>query len=244
MSVNGVAGGFAPRDGVFGDGAEWRSGEAAPAHRRRFAILGVVACCALVGAILARDGGADPAATAVAYSWRTGFLSDPRLPPLIAFREADGAHARIRYEARSHLSDSERWDTLTVGEIGAEEALFQATLHVAKAAPPRPSLFVEIARQAADLDAAVVHATTPQTLPTGRGPLEWVAVTLSGPKAERACLGFRLDQARAIGLSGLACGARGAPIDAPALARSIDRLAPTNAGLQAGVGEILRGGGS
>ncbi len=134
---------------------------------------------------------------------------------------------------------AERWDTLTVGEVGGQETLFQVTLHLAQPLRSKPSLFVDLARQAAGLEGAIVHATSPRSSVSARGPLEWADVTLSSVKGERRCRGFRLMRSPEIDLSGLACAARGAPIDAAFLGHLIDRLMPTAAGLEAGLGDVL-----
>jgi hypothetical protein len=50
--------------------------------------------------------------------------------------------------------------------------------------------------------------------------------------------------ADAVDLSGLACGGRDEPLDRNALVRLIGRLVATNAGAQAGLGDVLRSGSS
>lgn len=244
MSVDAIAGGAAPRDARFGDGAAASARPPVRPRRRRLGVPAVLACGALVAALTAWNRGAEPPEPVAPSSWRTGFVADARLPAIMTFRQGDGARASLRYEARQRPADAERWDTLTIGEAGDDDAFFQVTLRAAKTALPKASLFVELARQSADLDAAVIHATAPQSTMTEHGNLEWAALTLSGPRAERACAGFRLAGATTVELSGIACGARGGAIDPAALARLIERLSATAAGLQAGVGQVLPADGS
>ncbi|MGD0723015.1 MAG: hypothetical protein ABR970_18430 [Roseiarcus sp.] len=244
MSMDAIAGGAAPRDAWFGDGAEASARPPTRPRRRRLGGPALLACGALLAALTGWTRDAAPPEPAVPSSWRTSFVASPLLPAMMTFRQTDGARARLRYEARQRPADAERWDTLTIGEAGGDDALFQVSLRAAKAALPKPSLFVELARQSADLDAAVIHATAPQSTMTERGNLEWAALTLAGPRAERACTGFRLAGAPTVELSGIACGAHGGTIDPAALARLIERLSATTAGLQAGVGQVLRADGS
>jgi len=239
MSVDGLAGGDAPRDAWFGDSVGWRDEAPARPRRRGLGVPALFALAALAGGLILWSRESPTLAPVAPSVSRAGFVTDARLPAMMTFRQTDGSRARLRYEARQRPPDGERWDTLTVGEAGGDDALLQVALHTANTALARPSLFVELARQAADLDAAVVHATTPQSSATERGVLEWATITLSGPTGERACAGFRLGGAATIALSGLACGAHGAALDATALARWIDRLSATPAGLRAGLGRIL-----
>ena len=139
--------------------------------------------------------------------------------------------------ARSRAASGERWDTLTFGEPESGDLLFRVTLRSEKSSPPKTSLFVALAKQSAELGAAVIHATSPQFDESALGPIEWADVTLSDRKGERSCLGFRATRTSDITLSGLACGGRGATLDRAALECLIGRLAPTNAGAQSGLAE-------
>ena len=238
MSFDGAASGFAAPDEFASDlDQRWRKPPRALGWRLKVAML--LACGALAGGVLARGRGAGPVAPPAAAASRFAFVSDGRSAPMLSFRQAEGAHARISYEARVNRAGAERWDTLTVGDVGGEETLFQVTVHLAQAVRSKSSLFVDLARQSAGLEGAVVHATNPRTSASARGPLEWADVTLSGAKGERRCRGFRLVRSPEIDLSGLACGAHGAPIDAASLGHLIDRLSPTAAGVEAGLGEVF-----
>jgi hypothetical protein len=222
---------------------------AGPAGRGRLRLQGVLllAACLIGGAILAGNGGQTPVAAPAAGPSHIDFVANERLAPMVSFSPPDTIRAPLHYQARMRENSSERWDTLTFGDAGGDEFLFRVTLRAAKStgsALPRSSLFVELAKQSAEIGAAVVHATNPEFFSAGRGPIEWAEVTLSGAMGERPCLGFRLDRLREIDLSGLACGARGAALDRVALGRLIDRLSATGSGKESGLGEILKSGAS
>jgi hypothetical protein len=179
------------------------------------------------------------AAAPTAFS-RIGFVADEALPPMLAYRPAEGGRANVRYRARIRPADADRWDTLTIGDLGGEDALFQVTLYSAKAAMAKPGLFVDLARQSAELDAAIVYAASPQSLETAQGAIETAEVRLSGAKGDRRCLGFRLSGSPRFDIFGLACGTGGATLDQAALGLMIERLAPTPLGAETGLGEILK----
>ena len=207
-----------------------RQARTSAVRRRRWRLRSSVllAACLLGGAILARSGGQAPLATSASRSSQTGFVANDRLAPMLLFSPPEAIRGQAHYQARARENPEERWDTLTFGDVGGDEILFRVTLHSAKSARAKPTLFVELAKQSAEIGAAVVHATNPQFYVTQRGPIEWADITLSGPKGERPCIGFRLDRAQDIDLSGLACGAHGSLLDRVALGHLIDRLSPTN----------------
>ena len=197
--------------------------------------------CALAGFILARGRGSAlidaPASTPLS---QISFIADGRLAPLIVFAAPGDDQAQAHYVARARPS-GERWDTLTFGEPGAGDLLFRVTLRSANASLQKSSLFVALAKQSAELGAAVVHATSPQSAETTLGLVEWADIRLADRSGERSCLGFRAARPANIDMSGFACGGRGAPLDRAALECLLGRLAPTDAGLEAGLGEILKG---
>jgi hypothetical protein len=247
MRMDGMASGALPGDALsdFVDyGRLTRTKSVLP---RRWRVRGVIllAACLLGGAILARMGGQRPAAApAPRASSQAGFVGNERLAPLAAFSPPPAVRSQMRYQARMREGAEERWDTLTFGDPASDDMLFRVTIRSARPAQARPSLFVDIAKQSAEIGAAVVHATNPQFGATERGSIEWADVTLAGPQGERACLGFRFDRARAINLSGLACAAHGAPLDLAALGHLVGRLSATSSGMEAGLGEVLRSGGA
>ena len=245
MSIDHMASGATPGDALSDFIDYGRQTKAKPdwARRRRFRVSLLMACCMLVGVILARGGNQSLVAPPAANSFsQAGFVANERLAPMVSFSPPETLRAQTHYQARIRENPEERWDTLTFGDAGADEILFRVTLHSAKSAPARSSLFVELAKQSAEIGAAVVHATNPQLYATGRGSVEWAEITLSGPKGERSCLGFRFVRTRDTDLSGFACGARAAPLDRVALGRLIDRLSTTSSGMEAGLGEVLKSG--
>jgi hypothetical protein len=244
MSIDRMVGDASPGGGDF---VEYRRPARVKSERPRrwrptpqsFILL---AGCLLGGAILARGGGTPPGPATPHSLSQAGFVVDERLAPMASFSPPGAVRTSAHYQARIRESSGERWDTLTFGDASIDELLFRVTLRSDNPALARSSLFVALAKQSAEIGAAVVHATSPQLLATERGPVEWAEITLSGPNGERACLGFRLDGARSVDLSGLACASRGAPLDRAGLIRLIDRLSPTNSGMEAGLGEVLKGG--
>ncbi|MGO8799759.1 MAG: hypothetical protein ACLQE9_15585 [Roseiarcus sp.] len=163
------------------------------------------------------------------------------MPALLSFAPPEPGPNLPHYRARMRGAAGERSDTLTYGDAAGDGLFLHVGVHIGKTASATPSLFVETAQQSAELDAAVIRATSPQSYATARGPVEWTDVTLSGPGGDRSCLGFRLARTAEIEIAGLACGGRTAPLDAVALGCLIDRLFPTTAGLQAGLGAVLKG---
>jgi hypothetical protein len=210
---------------------------------RRCSVRGLLllAVCGLAGLILAgshRESAVGPSvSTSVSYS---RFVAKEQLAPMISFSSLEGIRAPSHYQARVREAGAERWDTLTFGDADADGFLFRVTLRSANPASARSSLFVELAKQSAEIGAAIVHATSPQSYATERGPIEWAGVMLSGRGVEHLCLGFRLARAGDLDLSGLACGGHGAPLDLVGLGCLVDRLSPTTSGLESGLGEIFR----
>ena len=222
-----------PKDG--------RQAKTKPRQPRGRLWIVALAGCALVGLMLARDRGqALVAAPAPPLLSQISFVADERLAPMISFAESDGDQARARYVARSRGAGGERWDTLTFGEPESGDLLFRVTLRSEKSPPAKISLFVALAKQSAELGAAVIHATSPQFDESALGPIEWADITLADRRGERPCLGFRATRTSDIALSGFACGGRGAALDRAALECLIGRLAPTNAGAQTGLAEALK----
>lgn len=181
------------------------------------------------------------AASAVASPPPVAFVEDQRLARMLSFEPPAGGRGPTRYQARMRQGGGERSDTLTYGEIGGGDLFFRVAIHAGVSAPSASSLFVELATQSAELDAAVIRATSPESYATSRGPVEWADVILATRDGQRSCIGFRLARTARAALSGLACGSRAAPIEPAALDCLIDRLSATRAGDEAGLGETLKG---
>lgn len=243
MSVERIAIGAAPGGGVLGDFArQRRQSKMDPTRPGRWPVwLSLSLCgCAVAGLILAQGHGQTLVAIEASPSFsHIAFVEDERLPPMLSFNPPELDRNQLHYQARVREGVRERRDTLTYGDAGAGDLFFHVTVHAGKSAPAKLSLFVELAQQSAELGEAVIRATSPESYATARGPVEWAHITLSGANGDRACLGFRFARTAEIDLAGLACGGHGSPLDPVALGCLIDRLSPTAAGLEAGLGEVL-----
>jgi hypothetical protein len=209
---------------------------------RRVALSLVVFGC-VTAMILLRNRAPDASATPSPASLaRIDFTTDDRLAPMLTFGPPVGAEGRARYESRARQSPGERWDTLTFGDVNSDDLLFRVTLHTAHSAlAASPSLFVALAKQAAEVGAAIIHATSAQTSTAEEIPAEWAEITLAGAKGERRCIGFRFARTPEIDLSGFACGDKTTALDQAALRCLIGRLSPTAAGAEIGLGQMLKG---
>ena len=170
----------------------------------------------------------------------SAYVADATLTPLIALGGPPRG-AAPRYIARSREATGGRRDTLAVGDWGADGLLLRLTLRARGGKPTPDSIFVETAMQAAEFGAAVLRASNGETILGARASFEYAQVKLAGGTAERNCLGFRLLASGENELSGLACGASDAPFDRPRLECLIDALSLTEAGVSAGLSELLPG---
>lgn len=221
-------------------------------RRMRTRLLLALPLCAIVVAALAGlpkasdiVGNAPPPGAKA----RAAFVVDEQLAPMLTITGLDGSRVASRYLARAREGAGERWDTLTIGDESGDKPLFRVTLRHGGETRARSSFFVDLARQSAELGAALLRAADPRPDASALGPIEWADMTLADPAGERACVGFRLlrgdaSQVSGIAVSGIACGRSGAPIERAGLQCLIGALTPTNAGIQAGLGEVLKGDGA
>jgi hypothetical protein len=219
-----------------------RSTKPARSGRRLPWLVFLAGAGALAGIVIARGRSEavalPPTSAPIA---QISFTTDDRLAPMINFFLGDGERAQAHYTARSRGAGGERWDTLTSGEAEGDDLFFRVTIRSGNAPIARPSLFVALAKQASELGAAVVHATNPQPdQTTALGAIEWADITLSIGNKERSCFGFRSARLGTADVSGFACGRPGAPWDRAALECLIDRIGVTDAGEQAGLGEMAK----
>jgi hypothetical protein len=219
-----------------------------PARRARSrhwrgAAVSLVAIGSITAMILLRNRTPDADVTALpAMLARVDFTMDDRLAPMLAFGPPAGSEGRARYESRARQGLGERWDTLTLGDVNSDELMFRVTLHTATSAlAEAPSLFVALAKQASEVGAAIVHATSAQLSTADELPTEWADITLAATNGERRCIGFRFTRLQMIDLSGFACGARSAALDQAGLRCLIERLSPTAAGAEIGLRQMLKG---
>ncbi len=195
------------------------------------AMTGAALGLAALGILHYRAAPAPPAPIAVEIP----FEADPSLAPLVALPALP--HDAWRYVARSRGPQGGRWDTLTSGEWTSGGMFLRVTLRQDDS--PSVSLFVDLAKQAAELGAAVLRSASPEVFPGAKGRVEWSEATLSDVLGERTCIGFRLAATGAIRVSGLACAERGARLDQANLGCLIGALSATPAGLDAGLGAVL-----
>lgn len=118
-----------------------------------------------------------------------------------------------------------REDGLVQGQFDAIDAAYlRVTVGETPQAEPNPSLFVMLARRAADLRGLSVTRTAARgTLDTKFGPFETVEMTLQGEGA-RQCTGFQSVGSASVRIDGWYCGLLGQVPEPSAVACSIDRL--------------------
>jgi hypothetical protein len=165
------------------------------------------------------------------------FRARTDLPPLLSVQSANGGREALTYVARRRDSDGERRDTLTIGDPGSNQAFSRLMAHVMSPASQPSDLFVELARQAAEIGLAVDRASSPQRYAADRGVMLVSELALEGI-ARRSCIGFRLD-GPGVYLSGMACEAVGKAIERQALDCLLDRLQATPAGVAKGLDALL-----
>ncbi|HYC25049.1 MAG TPA: hypothetical protein VEC58_03335, partial [Roseiarcus sp.] len=165
------------------------------------------------------------------------FRTRTDLSPLLSVQSIASGHEATIYQARRRDSDGERRDTLALGDPGANQAFFRVTARVMGPAAQPTDLFVELARQAAEIGLAVDRASAPQRDATDGGPLLVSELALEGA-ARRSCLGFRLG-GPGVDLSGMACEAVGKTIERQRLDCLLNRLQATPAGAAKGLDKVL-----
>jgi hypothetical protein len=124
-----------------------------------------------------------------------------------------------------------------LGNPGSNQAFFRLMARVMSPASQPSDLFVEVARQAAEIGFAVERASSPQRYASDRGAMLVSELALEGT-ARRSCIGFRLD-GPAVDLFGMVCEAAGKAIERQALDCLLDRLQVTRSGATAGFDKLL-----
>lgn len=145
--------------------------------------------------------------------------------PLLRYDAAEADPPARPETPRWSPATGQREDTLAGGGFDAIEAPFlRVTL-----TDPRPdptaqaSLFVSLARRAAEQGLSVLRTGQRGQVETKFGPFETVEATLSGA-GSRHCLGFQSLSERAPRFDGWLCGILGQAPEPPALACAIDRI--------------------
>ena len=146
---------------------------------------------------------------------------------LYSLRSAEFGKFPPSYEARRLPSGESRIDTLTFGVAGADAAWLRLTVQRStrpgQAEPP--SLFVDLARRAAEAGLAIVKSAVATQLATRFGGLDIAEVALDGGGKTLNCLGFRFaDTGPGLRIAGLACPAPGKSVAPGTLACIVERL--------------------
>jgi hypothetical protein len=148
--------------------------------------------------------------------------------PLEAFSLvlADAPRETRRYEARRHANGRGREDSLSLGSFDEPGAYMRVSLYrPGPEAGDSGTLFLDLARRAAEAGLSVERSAVSTTMTSKFGPIEVADVLLEGPQAGRACLAFRhLSVDPDFRISGWSCGSTGRPVDRVQLACQLDRL--------------------
>ncbi|WP_375455358.1 hypothetical protein [uncultured Methylobacterium sp.] len=130
----------------------------------------------------------------------------------------DGAGDPVRVEP------VRRPETLARGDFSAIEATHLRLTLTRDAAEPAPSLFVTLARRAAEgMSLSVVRTAARGRIATKFGAVETLEITLAGP-LRRVCTGFATVEARPVRIDGWLCAPLGRPPEPRALACTLDAL--------------------
>ncbi|ACA17590.1 conserved hypothetical protein [Methylobacterium sp. 4-46] len=195
--------------------------------------IGAAAVIALLSILAGERRQAEAEAQAAAVA------AAPPWEGVAADRYALEGDEEVRATARRRPSLGLREDSLVAGAFGSIEQPF-LRLTLAESPDPEASLFVTLARRAAEHDGlAVLRAGDRGAIESRFGPVETVEATLSGPEGRRACTAFRLLDA-GMRLDGWLCAPLGLPPEPAAVGCAIDRLtARPSVLLPAGIVDLL-----
>jgi hypothetical protein len=184
------------------------------------AALGV----ALSMALQDHANGANSPPSLSAATARPAWIEVAAPPRVFALAAARAAASPFTYAARRSAGGDEREDILTAGTPDGSGPYVRLLVHRGPGSGPAASLFLELARRAAETDLAITRAAQPFRMPTRLGTFEVARVTAAGGTRDMACLGFRSAAAASgIAITGLACGGDKA-VDTAAVACLIDGL--------------------
>lgn len=141
------------------------------------------------------------------------------------------AKSPLHYAARRAADGGGRQDILTFGTPTDSPYLRLSLYRVGSEAAPDAPLYVDLVRNAAEADLAILRSRVPEQLATRFGPLEVSDITLAAQSgATSPCLGFRgAALAGKFRILGFACGGVEL-LSRPALACLIERLDLEEAG--------------
>ena len=152
---------------------------------------------------------------------------------LFALAGSEFSKLPLRYRARRRPEGAERQDLLIYGRFGTDTPYLSLSIRRTGAALPA-SLFVALARLAADHELAVVRSGTPIGMATRFGDFATADLTLGQGAVAEPCLGFRLETPSLVSapveIAGFACGTAARPVDRETLACVLDRVDLVSAG--------------
>ena len=183
----------------------------------------------LRGATDAAGAQAAPARAATGENW----IDINKPLRLYSLRSPEFGKSPRSYEARRLASGESRIDTLTFGNVAADAAWLRLTIRRSSAPAQKeaPSLFVDLARRAAEAGFAIVKGSVATQTATRFGGLDMAEVALGSGGRTLNCLGFRLaDTGPGLRVAGLACPASGKTLAPGTLACVVERLALDNSG--------------
>lgn len=147
--------------------------------------------------------------------------------PLFQVRSLELVDLPSRYDAREHGRGG-RLDLLSFGEFGGPGLHLHLVVYRMGGEAPSPStLFVDLARRAAESGVGVVALGNTVTQDTKFGTAEIAGVELSHGGRERACQAFRIDVAADLPHQILGWTCDDEPVTAPEVACFVDHLSLT-----------------
>ena len=183
----------------------------------------------LRGASDATNVQAAPASAATGENW----IEIKKPLQLYSLQSPEFGKSPRSHEARRLASGESRIDTLTFGNAGADAAWLRLTIRrsTAPGQGEEASLFVDLARRAAEAGLAVVKSSVATQTATRFGGLDIAEVALGSGGRTLNCLGFRLaDTGPGLRVAGLACPASGKSLAPGTLACVVERLALDSSG--------------
>ncbi len=152
----------------------------------------------------------------------------PTVAPSLLRLDADPSGTPVQVDPpRWNAASGLREDALTSGRFDAIETPFLRVVmtETMPAAPPETSLFVTLARRAAQVQGLSVLRTGGRAeIETKFGPVQTVELVLGG-EGRRSCTGFQSVSLKSASLDGWLCGILGQAPEPEAVVCALDRLA-------------------
>lgn len=134
--------------------------------------------------------------------------------------------SQIVLSARRHNPGGGREEILSLGQPGSPQGFGRVVLYRTGSEAGTPgSLFLDLARRAAEDGHALLRSAQPATMASKFGPIEAADMVLGGPDGEQGCAAWRIvaDEVD-LRIIGWLCAPEGKPVDRAALACLVDRL--------------------